>query len=120
VRLPIDVGAVEEFDEGVFRLVHANGRAVGVALWRGCFYALRNICPHQAAPLCAGRVRPSMSVANGAGTRETDESAPVVTCPWHGWEFSLGNGRSVWNTKYKVRAYDVTVKEGRVLLEMSR
>jgi nitrite reductase/ring-hydroxylating ferredoxin subunit len=120
VSQSIDAGAVEDFEEGVFRVVHANGRQVGVALWRGRFYAVRNICPHQAAPLCAGRVLPTMRVGDGAGTRETDESVPVVTCPWHGWEYSLADGRSLWDRSYKVRAYDVAVKDGRVVLEMGR
>ncbi|HEX6509835.1 MAG TPA: Rieske 2Fe-2S domain-containing protein [Chloroflexota bacterium] len=118
--MPVDVGAVEDFSEGVFRLVNVYGREVGVTLWRGCFYALRNTCPHQAGPLCAGRVLPSMTAAEGTGTRETDASAPVIACPWHGWEFSLADGRSVWSTKYRVRAYEVMVRDGRVLLEMSR
>src|SRR5690348_1556400 len=41
----------------------------------GQVYALRDICPHRAAPLSAGRM-----VKDGAG-RE------AVECPYHGWTF---------------------------------
>ncbi|HEY2482616.1 MAG TPA: aromatic ring-hydroxylating dioxygenase subunit alpha [Caulobacteraceae bacterium] len=42
----------------------------------GAVFALRDICPHRAAPLSAGRLG-----------RETD-GAESVECPYHGWRFS--------------------------------
>ncbi len=44
----------------------------------GAVFALRDVCPHRAAPLSAGRV-----------TGET------VTCPYHAWTFDAGDGRCV-------------------------
>jgi len=37
--------------------VTVGGRSIGVFNIRGQFYALRNRCPHQGAPLCLGRVK---------------------------------------------------------------
>ncbi len=54
-----------------------------VALGRtssGEAFALRDICPHRAAPLTAGRI-----------TQEDDGSASVE-CPYHGWRFGVGDG----------------------------
>ncbi|HEY1448939.1 MAG TPA: aromatic ring-hydroxylating dioxygenase subunit alpha [Caulobacteraceae bacterium] len=48
----------------------------------GEVFALRDICPHRAAPLSAGRL-----------TRELD-GAESLECPYHGWRFSTG-GRCV-------------------------
>ena len=41
----------------------------------GTAYGLRDICPHRAAPLSAGRL-----------TRD-DAGAEAVECPYHGWLF---------------------------------
>ena len=46
----------------------------------GQVYALRDICPHRAAPLSAGRL-----TRDGAG-------AETVECCYHGWQFRTGDG----------------------------
>ena len=83
--------------------------------WNGSFYAIRNICPHQFGPVCNGTLRPLL-VASGTGPRDLacDSSRPVITCPWHGWEFYVDSGRAVWSPGYRVRTYDVQVSDGRV------
>ena len=45
----------------------------------GRAFALRDICPHRAVPLSAGRI----TATNGAQT---------VECPYHGWRFGVGDG----------------------------
>lgn len=44
----------------------------------GAAFALRDVCPHRAAPLSAGRV-----------------TGDAVECPYHAWTFSADNGRCV-------------------------
>ena len=35
----------------------------------------------------------------------------IVRCPWHGWEFDILTGRSIFNPhRTRVKAYDVTVE----------
>lgn len=41
-------------------------------------FALRDVCPHRAAPLSAGRI--------------VGEGEPSVECPYHGWRFSARDG----------------------------
>lgn len=45
----------------------------------GRAFALRDICPHRAVPLSAGRI----AETNGVQT---------VECPYHGWRFGTGDG----------------------------
>lgn len=42
----------------------------------GKVFALRDICPHRAAPLSAGKIK-----------------GDTVECPYHGWRFGLGDGQ---------------------------
>ncbi len=56
----------------------ALGRTQG-----GNAFALRDVCPHRAAPLSAGRIVESDAEAGGG---------PTVECPYHGWRFGTGDG----------------------------
>ncbi len=114
----IDVGAVDEFAEGGIRVVKANGREVGVIRWGGEFFALRNVCPHQGAPVCAGTVHAGLGPASRWGDLVADLSAPVLACSWHGWEFDLRTGCSITSPSYSLRTYDIKVDGGRVLVRI--
>ena len=36
----------------------------------------------------------------------------IVRCPWHGWEFDITTGRSVYNPhRLRVKIYDVAVEQ---------
>ncbi len=84
----------------------------------GGVYALRDICPHRAAPLSAGRL-----VRDGAG-------APAVQCPYHGWTFrtgdggcsaipSLVDGQAMDVGRIRVRSYPVRESQGLVWIYMA-
>ena len=50
------VATVDEIPPGERKIVELEGRSLGVFNINGEFYAVRNICPHQGAPLCEGRL----------------------------------------------------------------
>ena len=117
------VASVADMPPGSRRIVTIEGRSVGILNVGGRFYALRNACPHQGAPLCLGRVLP-LATAERPFAIELDSEHSIVKCPWHGWEFALDTGRSVFNPhRTRVRAYDVSVGspgEADVVLETYR
>jgi 3-phenylpropionate/trans-cinnamate dioxygenase ferredoxin subunit len=104
------VARVREFPPGTRRIVEVAGRSIGVFHLRGEFVALRNRCPHQGAPLCLGLLLGRVSAARPYALVYEGEQE-IIKCPWHGWEFDLRTGRSVFNPhRVRVRAYDVTVE----------
>jgi phenylpropionate dioxygenase-like ring-hydroxylating dioxygenase large terminal subunit len=82
----------------------------------GTLFALRDICPHRAAPLSAGRFRREAS------------GAPSVECPYHGWRFgadgactaipSLTAGQSLETGRIRVRRYPAAESQGLIFLWM--
>jgi len=103
------IARVAELPPGARRIVEIKGRSIGVFNVGGAFYALRNACPHQGAPLCLGSVQ-GTAAASRPGEYEWERDGEILRCPWHGWEFDLTTGRSVFNPhKVRVRSYDVTV-----------
>ena len=80
-------------------------------------FALRDICPHRAAPLSAGRL-----VAGPGGTE-------TVECPYHGWRFgadgacaaipSLVEDQAIEVGRIRVRCYPLVESQGLVFLWMA-
>ena len=115
----IDVGSAEDFEEGTITLVRAGQQEVGIVRWHGRYYALRNSCPHQAGPVCAGTLRPLLAAdAGGAPRMKADPGTPVLACAWHGWEFDVRTGGALWDPGYRVRAYPTVVLGDRLCLDL--
>lgn len=111
------VGPVSELPVGARKIIEINGRSIGVFNIHGNYYALRNACPHQLAPLCRGHVT-GTTLPSQPGQYIWDRDGEIIRCPWHGWEFDLTTGRSVFNPhKLRVKTYEVTVERGNKLVK---
>jgi nitrite reductase/ring-hydroxylating ferredoxin subunit len=100
----------DELLPGQRKIITVGKISVGVFNINGEFHALRNLCPHQLAPLCLGKL--TGTAPHGAvGEYEWEREGQIIRCPWHGWEFDVKDGKSVFNPhKLKVRTYQVTVE----------
>jgi nitrite reductase/ring-hydroxylating ferredoxin subunit len=104
------VGKVSEVPPGGRLIVEVEGRSIGVFNVGGRFYALRNRCPHQAAPLCQGAIK-GMALPSLPGEYLWAREGEILRCPWHGWEFDITTGRSIFNPhRVRVASYPVTVE----------
>ncbi|MGH2535367.1 MAG: Rieske (2Fe-2S) protein [Thermomicrobiales bacterium] len=104
------IALLREFPPGSRRIVEVDGRTIGVFNIRGDLYALRNSCPHQGAPLCLGVIG-GTNVATKPYELVYAREDEIIKCPWHGWEFEIATGRSVFNPhRVRVKTYEVTVE----------
>jgi len=102
---------LNEFPSGTRKIVKVEGRNIGIFNIDGDFYALRNSCPHQGAPLCLGPVR-GMMTSQKPQEYNYERDGEILVCPWHRWEFDIKTGKSVFNPhKLKVKTYPVTVEK---------
>jgi len=92
---------VAEVPAGTIREFHIEGKAVALANAGGTFYAINNTCLHRGGPL-------------GQGTLE----GKVVTCPWHGWQFDVTNGKLVQNPQASVDCYPVEIRGEDVFVDV--
>jgi 3-phenylpropionate/trans-cinnamate dioxygenase ferredoxin subunit len=100
-----------ELPPGERRIIDADGISIGVFNVGGRYYALHNRCPHKAAPLCLG-VQKGLITGPEPYRYEVTREGEIISCPWHGWEFDLTSGRSVFNPhRVRVKNYRVTVEE---------
>jgi nitrite reductase (NADH) small subunit len=100
----LDIGALDAIPRQGARVVKT---ALGcVAVFRTSadeVFALDDRCPHKGGPLSEG-------IVHDTG----------VTCPLHGWVFSLETGRALGADTGSVATFPVRVASGRILLDTSR
>ena len=106
------VATVDELTPGTRTIIEVKGRTIGVFNVDGEFFALRNRCPHQGGPLCAGKLS-GLMLADRPGEYRYSRKDEILRCPWHGWEFDIRTGQSwVEPAKLRVRSYGVSVEAG--------
>lgn len=107
------VATLNDIPEGSHKIVEVKGRSIGIYNIKGEFYALNNYCPHQGAELCKGTV---------CGTNlESDvydyiygRDQEIVRCPWHGWEFDIKTGISLFSDSVRTKKYNVVVDKEKI------
>lgn len=117
----VDVGNVEEFPVGKFRLVTVGRREIGILrIASGIVYAVNNYCPHRGAPICRGQVGGTM-LPSGPGQIRYGMDSRILRCPWHAFEFDLESGNSVLeDSRLRLRTYPVDTSDGRVRVILGR
>jgi nitrite reductase/ring-hydroxylating ferredoxin subunit len=119
--LPADlaVGPVAEIPQGSFRIVEARaGLEIGVTRVGDEVFAVRNVCPHQAAPVCLGPIGGTM-LPSEPGELEYGLERLVVRCPWHAWEFSLRTGEHLFTgERGHLRTYPVEIRDGEAFVRL--
>ena len=100
-QLVCNVNDVPERQSRAFSILDENGEKIEIALFKveGKFHAISNVCVHQGGPLSEGRL-----------------DRNIVTCPWHGWKYSIKDGKSAHVGGDSVSSYPVQVSEGSVFV----
>jgi nitrite reductase/ring-hydroxylating ferredoxin subunit len=81
----------------------AGDRIVALYNIDGTFYAIDGVCPHQGGPL-------------GQGTL----SGPIVTCPWHGWQFDVTTGCHQLNPRIAQPRFAIRVEGDAILVKLQQ
>src|ERR671917_2806272 len=72
------VGRVGDVKPGSMRYVEIDGLPIALANVAGTIYAFSDACRHEGGPLSSGVLRDD-----------------IVTCPWHGWAYSVRTGKAL-------------------------
>lgn len=97
----VEVCDVSEIREGFARIARLpGGDRVAVFRQQDRLSAISNACAHQNGPLGEGRVVDCL-----------------VTCPWHGFQYDVTNGRSPAPFTEKVPTYQVALRGMKVMVD---
>jgi nitrite reductase (NADH) small subunit/3-phenylpropionate/trans-cinnamate dioxygenase ferredoxin subunit len=95
----LKVAKIGDLDPGKGLIVVVKGTRVALFNCDGVYYAIRNQCPHMGGDL-------------GEGLLQGD----VVTCPWHGWRFSVKTGKNPEAEVVGVRTFEVRVEGDEIFI----
>jgi nitrite reductase/ring-hydroxylating ferredoxin subunit len=93
----VTVARADEIPPGSARVVRAG--EVELALYNvdGDFHATQSQCLHLKGPLGDGELE-----------------GPVVTCPWHGWQYDVRTGENEFDRALQLQSFEVVVEDGDV------
>jgi nitrite reductase (NADH) small subunit len=97
----VRVATIDEIPDGAGQEFVAEGRIIALYRTGNSFHALDGVCPHAGGPLAKGRL-----------------DGCIVTCPWHGWQFDITNGRHCLNTNLTQPSFPVKVEGTDVWVEL--
>ena len=112
------VGEVGEIGLGQRKLVEINGHSLGIFNVHGAFVAVLNVCPHESAPVCQGRIT-GTTLPSAPGEFKWAREGEILACPWHGWEFDLTTGKCLTDRR-KLHRYAVSVEENTIYVTLRR
>lgn len=107
------VAAADEIPVGGRKIVQVKNLSIGVFNVKGEFYALLNYCPHIGAELCKGRVL-GTNLESDVHEYIYGKDQEIIRCPWHGWEFDIKTGCSLFDDKIRAKTYPVKVVDGKI------
>jgi 3-phenylpropionate/trans-cinnamate dioxygenase ferredoxin subunit len=111
------VATLDELPLGGRKLVEVAGRSIGLFNVRGTIVAVLNVCPHELAPVCRGRVG-GTTLPSAPGEFCWGREGEILACPWHGWEFDLLTGKALADARKHLRLFPVRVADSHVYVEL--
>lgn len=109
------VANAQEIGPGSHKIVQVGKRSLGIFNVEGKYYALNNVCVHQGAQVCRGRVAGS-TLPSKVGEFKYGLDGRVLRCPWHGWEYDIFTGMSLFDDHTRVVSFPAEEREGDVLV----
>jgi nitrite reductase/ring-hydroxylating ferredoxin subunit/hemoglobin-like flavoprotein len=97
----VDVAEAADIPEGERKIVKVDGLTIGVFHHNGGWYALRSSCVHRGGPVATGALE-----------------GDILTCPWHGFQYTVTDGRCLADPSAQLDIYPVAIEDGRVYLHV--
>jgi len=102
---------------GARHIVTIGKRSLGLFNLRGQFIAVLNVCPHELAPVCLGRLG-GTTASSMPGELKWEREGEILYCPWHGWEFDLLTGACLTDRR-RLRRFPTSVEDGMIYVDLS-
>ena len=112
-----------ELEEKKTYIVEIEGLQIGVILIKDQIHAIENNCPHFEGPVClgnvSGRVRTLLDENMCSKGDYVSEDEVNIVCPWHGFEFDIDSGVCIADSRFKVRKFTTSTRDGKVFLSFA-
>jgi nitrite reductase/ring-hydroxylating ferredoxin subunit len=110
----------EASELGPGQIVSAQLGPMPVAVVRtqdGSLYGVLDKCLHQGGRLSRGITEPA-PIGDRVGEYRVDLEREIIKCPWHGYEYDLKTGCTLFDPNQRIRTFKVREEDGHIVLEM--
>ncbi len=97
-------------------IIDAAGKSIGVFNTGSRIVAALNLCPHEFAPVCLGKLS-GATLPSQPGEFIWGRENEILRCPWHGWEFDLHTGQCLTD-RSRLRLFPVIISEGQIFVNV--
>lgn len=95
------VAKVDEIPEGKRKIIEVDALSIGVFHHKGVWVALHNSCLHRGGPVCEGKLE-----------------ADTLTCPWHGYQYDVRDGKLLLDPSASLTRYPVEIRDGDIYIRV--
>jgi nitrite reductase/ring-hydroxylating ferredoxin subunit len=82
----------------------------------GALHGLLDKCLHQGGQLSRGRLMPAMN-GRTSGDYHEENGRVIVKCPWHGYEYDIATGCTLFDERRRLRIFNVREEAGQIVAE---
>ena len=111
------VARLEDLPVGSRKIVTVDERSIGLFNVNTEIVAVLNLCPHEFAPVCQGRVSGTTAPSLPGEPLQWRREGEILFCPWHGWEFDLLTGACLTDRR-KLRRFSTSVENGWIYIHL--
>ncbi len=97
----VKIALTTEIAEGAGKAIAVDGKSVAIFNVQGKFYAIDNACAHRGGPIGDGML-----------------DGQVATCPWHGWQWDVTTGKSLFNPAVAVKKFSLKVEGNQIFIDL--
>lgn len=86
----------------------------------GSLHALAAKCLHQGGPLERGRLYEYTRPTDDVGRYETEPGRETLKCPWHGYEYDIRTGRTVFDPSRCLQTFATAEEDDHITVELGQ
>lgn len=90
-----------DLPEGSSREFVVDGRIVALFRTSQQWYAIDGMCAHQGGPIAQGKL-----------------DANCITCPWHGWQYDITNGKNLLTGKQMLDCFPIEQRQQEIWIQL--
>lgn len=110
------VAYTQDIPVGERKLIDIEDKSIGVFNTGTQFVAVLNLCPHEFAPVCLGKLG-GTTLPSKPGEFIWGRENEIIRCPWHGWEFDLHSGECLTDRR-RLKTYEVSVEDNQIFVNV--
>lgn len=114
----VRVCSADDLELDALAIVEADGHSIGILRVDGELYGIRNECPHNGAPLCRGGISGTYPPTAVHTFTAGELDGRILACPWHGRQFDVVTGQSLYDPDVHALTYEVWEEDGGVFVRV--